>query len=354
MKVAIIADTHWGYRSDGQAHLDYFTRFYREVFFPVIDEYQIEAIIHLGDLVDRRKYVNFRTAETMRVEFIDQVIKRGIEMELVVGNHDVTFKNTNETNALKELGINRFSGVRMVSDRIREVRYGDQLVALVPWICDENRSRILEQLEKTQATIAMGHLELNGFKMYKNTPEMTHGMDPAPFRKFDVVLSGHFHHRSVKGNMIYVGAPYEMNWSDAGDDRGFHVWDTETGEMEYIRNHIVMHRKLHYDEGEVFSTGGPVTGQIVKVIVRNREDGLAFDAFIKSLEMDAPADIQVVEDHLHMDAAVMTDDDVEVEVEDTPVILRRSVADLPDLEEGCRSDLTRLLLEVHAEAAHRR
>ena len=70
MKIALITDTHWGARNDSKIFADYFSRFYDNVFFPYIDEHDIKTCIHLGDVVDRRKYINFKTANDLRENFV--------------------------------------------------------------------------------------------------------------------------------------------------------------------------------------------------------------------------------------------------------------------------------------------
>ncbi len=61
MKIALLNDTHFGARNDSSAFLDYFMRFYNEIFFPYLKENNITTLIHLGDVVDRRKFINFKT-----------------------------------------------------------------------------------------------------------------------------------------------------------------------------------------------------------------------------------------------------------------------------------------------------
>ena len=52
MKIAIITDTHMGARK-GSTHLhDYFELFYKNVFFPTLEENGIDTIIHMGDVFD--------------------------------------------------------------------------------------------------------------------------------------------------------------------------------------------------------------------------------------------------------------------------------------------------------------
>jgi DNA repair exonuclease SbcCD nuclease subunit len=346
LKIAIVADTHFGAKNDSEQLLEHQVRWCRQEFFPICKREGVGAVIHAGDLVDRRKFVNFKTAETMRREFLQPLDDLGIPVDIIAGNHDVMYKNTNETNALRELVEGKFRQIHVHTSA--SLMQGAPIV-LVPWITDDNRQKTMDLLAQCNSKICVGHLELNGFKMYKNTIEMTHGDDPRPFNKFHLVLSGHFHSPSVKGNIVYTGAPYEMNWSDAGDERGFRILDTETMDLVHYVNPYRMHKKIHYDNGAVQVDQFPGPGDIVKIIVKRRDDSLEFDRFIKLVEKDRPADIQVVEDHLHMDT-VTTEDEEVVHVDDTPTILRKAVAEIEGVDREALSDL---LISIHAEALAR-
>ena len=53
MKIALLTDTHFGARNDSLLFLDFFRKFYENIFFPTLKERDITDVIHLGDVVDR-------------------------------------------------------------------------------------------------------------------------------------------------------------------------------------------------------------------------------------------------------------------------------------------------------------
>ena len=71
-------------------------------------------------------------------------------------------------------------------------------------------------------------------------------MDINHFNKFEKVYSGHYHTRSTDGKIYYLGNPYEMFWNDVKDDRGFHIFDTETLEHTPVNNPYRLFYNVYY------------------------------------------------------------------------------------------------------------
>jgi len=249
MKIAILNDTHCGCRNSSDIFMDYQERFYSEVFFPYLKQNGITQILHLGDYYDNRKTINLKALNHNRQIFLDKLREYNIHMDIIPGNHDVYFKNTIELNSLKELMGHYINEVDILMDPI--VRdYGGVKFGLVPWICPENEKECLKFLENCGADVIGGHFELAGFEMDKGLV-CKEGMDPKPLQRFETVLSGHFHTKSSKGNIHYLGAQMEFFWNDAHDRKFFHVFDTETREMMPIQNTVTLFHKIYYDENTI-------------------------------------------------------------------------------------------------------
>ena len=101
MKIALITDTHFGARNDNLNFNDYFYEFYEGVFFPYLQQNNIKHCIHLGDLMDRRKFVSYRILKDFRERFIQPFNYLKINLHILVGNHDIYFRNTNDVNSYK-------------------------------------------------------------------------------------------------------------------------------------------------------------------------------------------------------------------------------------------------------------
>jgi len=347
--VAIITDQHFGARNDNPAFLDYYERFYTNCFFLKLKEKNIKTLLILGDTFDRRKYVNFNSLKRAKEMFFEPLREMGIKVYMLAGNHDVFFKNTNEVNS-PELLLKQYSNITVIDDPT-EIEIGDHKICMMPWICTDNIERSVKMLDATKATLCMGHFEIQGFAMYRGM-ESREGMNPDLFRKFDLVFSGHYHHRSDNGHIYYLGNPYELTWQDFDDPRGFHFFDLTTRKLEFIQNPYKMFHKVFYDdlnkkiEDILHVDFSELKDSFVKVIVKNKTNPYWFDLFIEKLEKIGLADLQVVEDHLNLN--LEGDDDIVNEAEDTLTILKKYVNTL-DIETD-KQKLEKLIHKLYEEA----
>jgi len=352
MKVAIINDTHWGARNDNAAFTEYFRKFYDEVFFPYLIENDIKTVLHLGDLIDRRKFINFVTAKAMTDYMIQPLFDNGIEMHLVLGNHDTYYKNTNSLNGVTQIyGNSTYDNLYIYENDPVELQLGSTKILMVPWIAKDNYEVCVEAISNTDAQICMGHFEIQGFEMMRGQL-CDHGFDKKEFTKFDAVYSGHFHHPSEYDNIKYLGAPYEMNWSDYDGKRGFHILDTETRELEFIPNPYKMFHKVFYDDTDATVEDiaeletEQLTNTHVKVIIKAKNNPYIFDLFLDRIQSAAPADVKVVEDHMNLD--VVDEDELIDEAQDTHTILNQYI---DNLETGVdKSKLKKAISDLYSEA----
>lgn len=319
MKIAILNDTHAGCRNSSDIFMDYQEQFYRDVFFPYLLENDIKQILHLGDYYDNRKTINFKALQHNRKIFLEPMREHGITMDIIPGNHDVYYKNTNELNALKELQGHYMNEVNLVM-KPTVVKYGNLDVALIPWINPENEKETLEFLSDCKADVVGAHLELQGFEMQKGMP-CQDGMDRKHFDRFEMVLTGHFHAKSTQNNIHYLGSQMEFFWNDCNDPKHFHILDTETRELTAVRNPITIYEKIYYDHENMnkFKDLKYLDGKFVKVIVTNKGDPYEFERFIDRVQSQKIHELKIAEDFAEFTGSNV--DDENVSVEDTETLI---------------------------------
>ena len=351
MKIALITDQHFGARNDSKRVHDHFQKFYDDIFFPEIKRRGIDTVIDLGDTFDRRKYISFTSLKRAREMFFQPLADNGIKMHCIVGNHDSVYKNTLEVNSV-DLLMEEYKNITTYT-RPEVIELDGTEIMLVPWICQDNEEETFVMADKTSAQILLGHLELSGYQMYKGG-FIDHGISDHWLKKFDLVCSGHYHHKSTTGNVNYLGCPYEMTWSDYDDTKGFHILDTLTRTLEFVPNPHTLFHKVWYDDTDLDMAGlleqtknfDDYNGKSVKVIIKTKDNPTLFDMFIEKLEKVDPLNIQVVQDHLHLD--MEDDEDIIDEAEDTLTILNTYVDNLEIKND--RVDLQQLLRSLYDEA----
>jgi len=284
MKIAVLNDTHAGARNSSDIFMEYQGRFYEEVFFPYLRDNGITRILHLGDYYEHRKFVNFKALHHNRRVFLDKLREYHMHMDIIPGNHDVFYKNTNELCSLKEL-MGYYTDVATIHMKPSVVDYDGLKIALVPWINMQNYSKSVEFINKAEAPFLGGHFELEGFEMHKGVVN-THGQDIGNLARYEKVLSGHFHTKSEQGNIQYLGSQMEFTWADCNDPKHFHVIDTGDRSVTPVRNPLTLFDKIVYnDEVEDYSKYdvSQHKDKFVKVVVIKKKDVYSFDKFIDRL-----------------------------------------------------------------------
>ena len=320
MKIALLNDTHFGVRNDSPAFLKYQNTFFNDLFFPYLIENNVKTLIHLGDVVDRRKFINHNTAYNFKKVFWDKLDKLDIETHITIGNHDTYYKNTNNINALDNLSLSKKCKVYKSAE---EVNFDGLDILLLPWICDENYEDSLYTIDNSTAEIAMGHLEIKGFEMHKGHLN-EQGLDKSLFKRFEKVISGHFHKKSDDGQVYYLGTQYEMTWSDYKCPKGFHIFDTETRELERISNTKRIFKKFIYNDSMEDYTKVDLSSFnncFVKLFISNKTDSDGFDNLIDRFHNEINAhEINIIED-LSSDVNLTVSENILEQGEDTLTFL---------------------------------
>lgn len=350
MKVAILGDVHISARNDSIVFNDYFIRFFEQQFIPYCLSNGINHVIQLGDIFDRRKYMNFNTLSMWKERVFDVLEKHEIHLDIIIGNHDTYYRNSNRVNS-PDLLLSEFSNISVFIDPT-EVEIGNTKVLYVPWINSGNADKTFEVVKKTKASVAMGHFEFSGFEMYKGHVAED-GLSKDKFKKFETILSGHYHHKSDDGQVFYLGIPYEIVWSDAGSPHGFHTWDSDSLELNFIENNDKMFYKVAYDDAaddEFYEkvNYAQFEGKYIKVVVVNKKNLYGYDQFLSKLYSKNPAEVKIIEDMSDLDGDNVLDD--EIELEDTQTILETYIEAIDFSHD--KDKLKRMMKALYLEALH--
>ena len=343
MKVAIITDTHYGARKGSKFLHDYFELFYKNIFFPSLKEYGVDTVIHMGDAFDSRKSIDYQSLEWAKRVVFDPLMEYNVHM--IIGNHDVYYKNTNDVNS-PDLLLQKYSNIKTYS-KATEVNIGGLDILFLPWINQENETETYQLIKKTRSKCAMGHLELQGFRVNRQII-MEHGTDSKLFEKFERVYSGHYHTRSTDGRVFYLGNPYEMYWNDVDDPRGFHIFDTETLEHTTINNPYKLFHIIHYEDTNYkLFNAAELKDKIVKVIVRKKSKPKDFEKFIDKIYSAGVQELKIIENF-----AIQESEDFEINEEENTISILNRYIDESEFEydksviKGIFEDLYRQACEV--------
>ena len=343
MKIAIITDTHFGGRRGSKAFHDFWQQFYDNIFFPELEKRGIKECIHMGDAFDNRKNIDYWSLDWAKEHVYDKFKNLGVKVWQLVGNHDVYYKNTNKINSVDSL-LRSYDNLIPISEP-GEYDINGFKAFMLPWICDENYQLTQSTIAATNAKVAFGHLELEGFQLYPGCVQQK-GIDKGIISKFETVFSGHYHTRSNDGQTFYLGNPYEMYWNDCGDKRGFNILDTDDMTMEFIENPYHIFEKIYYeDTPAAVLPSHRYKDKIVKLFVRKKTNQLQYQKFVDKLLDAGVQDLKIIE------SMEVNDEEVEFDgekVEDTLTLLNKYIED-SDFELK-KDRVKELLKEVYMEA----
>lgn len=285
-KIAFITDTHLGTRGDSELFANHQMKFYEEVFFPTLIERGVTSIFHLGDFFENRVHLKLSTIKNA-LKYRAWIEER-FHMDLLLGNHDVAFKDRNDLNSPEMLLESDV--INIISE---PVETDDFLV--IPWINKSNYSQCIGMIQNSTKKYCLGHFDIVGAKFSKYGEASHEGLSPDIFSHFERVFSGHYHTKSTIKNIEYLGSPFEYTWSDWDDPKYFHIFDTETGELEAIENPEKIHVKIFSTKGKlnIVPKIDKLEGKIVK-IETNESDTTNIEQVVKLVGDGKAAEIQTI------------------------------------------------------------
>lgn len=236
MKIAIIADLHFGVKKSDQTFLDSQLRFFQCQFVPELKEQGIDTIVVCGDVFDTRQTVNVAT-ENVVIDLFKRTLA-DFNVHVIVGNHDMFHTTTTEVNSLKALDL--LPNVT-VYEQMTEMEFDGKKTLMLPWLINYED---FDQMVLKHYDYCFAHLDIIGFDMGGMLSEYGLTMNQV-MNKIDHTFTGHYHKRCNRENIdgktvTYVGSPYQITRIDKYCDRGYLVLDTATDEYEWHNNNQSM------------------------------------------------------------------------------------------------------------------
>jgi DNA repair exonuclease SbcCD nuclease subunit len=315
-KFVILGDSHLGVRNDLLLFHRHFEKFYDRMIDDIVSQ-GITDIFQMGDLFDRRKYINFQSLAESKRYFFDRLVEAGITMHTLIGNHDIFFRESLTINT-QSLILGEYNNI-IIYDKPTTVEFDGTTIDIIPWICRDNEEEISKFIRASKSDLCFGHFEIAGFAMYRGM-ESHEGLSSDMFEKYELVCSGHYHTKSKKGNIVYVGTPYEMTWQDYADPKGYHIFDTKSRSLSFVSNPYTIFMRLDYDDTKELQNLDDLdlTDRFVKLVVINKTDLYKFDNYVQRLYNKGAYEIKIIEDLSEFSGGEVSE---EIDLEDTMDVL---------------------------------
>ena len=249
-KILIIGDTHLGLGYPNscdrwfKVHQEYFNNF----LIPLIKKEMTkdDLIIHCGDLFDNRSVVpiNILNYAQSILEEISQICP----VNILIGNHDLYTKSTNDVNTVK---LYKYIPNIVVYEEPTKIDFMGKSILMLPWV--EKRKDQIEILKKfSGCDYLFCHSDLNGAKMHLSSVAHKNldKIDVEEFSGYKNVYSGHIHILQRNKNFTFIGNNFEMDRNDLGNQKGIFILDTIDGTERFIPNNISPRFKKMYVRSE--------------------------------------------------------------------------------------------------------
>ena len=271
-KVAIFSDLHLGIHSNSSEWHKYaieWANWFREE----CRDKGIKDLIFCGDWHHNRSEISVNTLQ-VSADILDMFEE--FNLIAITGNHDIYYKHRTDVNSLS-IFKNRKNVT--ILEQYQTLEVFDKKLSFCPW---NTPTKVIEESD-----VIFGHFEIETFKMnaFKICEEGVRVKDL--LHKSSLVISGHFHTRHEKqfgaGTILYVGNPFQMDFGDAGNRKGYHILDLDTLEYEFFENNVSpCYEKITLSE---LVAEGDIT-PIVKNKISNNIVKLKVDKNISQDDMD--------------------------------------------------------------------
>lgn len=253
MKIFITTDWHFGiYPTNLDKWLNMMEDYFHNFFIPYLKDNVNpgDILIHCGDLFDNRTSIPI--IASYKAEKILIEISKILPIHLIVGNHDLFNKGSNDVNSVRL--FNHVDNINIYTSTTSFDFFGSKLV-LMPWV--EKKNDLIDEINNNPGDYLFCHSDLNGCKMHLNSVAHRNmdKIDVDQFSRYKHVFSGHIHLVQSNKNFRFIGAPYHMDRNDMGDQKGITVLDVSSGDISFTTNDYspIFRKFLVRDEDDIDS-----------------------------------------------------------------------------------------------------
>lgn len=234
-KICCISDIHIGVHQNSQMWLDICDEWARWLI-DELKEHNIKDIVISGDLFHYRDEIAVNTMHYI-TDFLNYF--KEFNILVLVGNHDAFYKDRSDVNSLHIL--TGWENIAIVESECHVLQHGDTTIGFVPWG--------IEPHDIPKCDIMFGHFEIENFNLNQHMVCKTGIKSKDLLEKSQLILTGHFHTRDEreykKGKIIYMGNPYQMDFGDCNQTKGYYILDiTDKTATFYENKKSPTHQKI--------------------------------------------------------------------------------------------------------------
>jgi DNA repair exonuclease SbcCD nuclease subunit len=318
-KIFVLGDMHLGVRNNSIEWSEIQFNFLVNHFLNKIEEEgfdpNTDILVQVGDWNHVRESTNVRIHKLslLIADEFTRKFKRGVFV--ILGNHDVYYKDRTDTHSLE--GFDKIHPNFHVYTEPEILTINSHKFLMLPWI--ENLNELKSQVQRNKAAnYVFCHADFKGFNFNK-VQKLEHGLEQEDINSFKRVYSGHIHIRQEKGNVLYVGTPYEMDRGDRGNQKGFYVLDVSGKEVteKFVPNEVSP-RHLRFDVMQLLDL---TSDQIKKEFVNNFVDIMIESEFSKKFPLSQFTELIKSYGHRRIEFASYSKDQLknksEIEIDST-------------------------------------
>jgi hypothetical protein len=228
----MITDTHLGVRNGSVEWLEIMKEYFHDFFIPLLKKEKKEGdfLVHVGDVFDSRHSLNLLIMNEGITIF--EEIAKIMPIVIILGNHDIYKKNSNDVNSVKVL---KWIPNIKVLEEPEVITVSGKKLLFMPWRATHQDES--DCVNNNPADFLFCHTDVQGLKFNKNTV-IESGLDLAQLKAFRKIYAGHIHYAQSKSNFRMLGCPYPMTRSDINNEKGIWCLDIETEKELYFPNTI--------------------------------------------------------------------------------------------------------------------